>query len=134
MKNKKIYIFFTILISILCVVTVGKTIQNDTYSAIRIGDYILHNGIDFVEHFNFNELFYHNARWLFNVIVSFIHSHFGFAGIYIFTILVVIAITLALFNVLLKKKVNIYEKEPNMKEIKYIGILGISCIIIEIFF
>ena len=108
MKNKKIYIFFTILISILCVVTVGKTIQNDTYSAIRIGDYILHNGIDFVEHFNFNELFYHNARWLFNVIIALIYNKFNFFGVYLFAILGSITLGLTIFNCLLKKNKNYF--------------------------
>ena len=109
MKNKKIYFIFTFLLSLLSMGLTQKMMENDTFTAIKIGDYIIKNGIDFKEHLNeFNTLNFHNARWLFNVIVSFIHSHFGFTGIYIFTILVVIAIALALFNVLIKKKVNIY--------------------------
>lgn len=107
MKNKKIYIIFSILIVILCAVCVDKTLENDTFSAIKIGDYIIHNGVDFVEHFNFNDLIYHNARWLFNVMVAFAYNKFNFLGVYLFTIICSISIGLTMFNCLLKKNKNL---------------------------
>ena len=107
MKNKKIYILFSILLSFFCFTIISKTLQNDTYSAIKIGDYIIHNGIDFVEHFNFNELVHHNARWLFNVILAFIYNKFDFFGVYIFTVINSIVLGLIMFNTLLKKNKNI---------------------------
>ena len=71
MKNKKTYIIFSTLIIIFSVCIVDIVLQNDSFSAIKIGDYILHNGIDFVEHFNYdNTLVWHNSRWLFNIIIS----------------------------------------------------------------
>lgn len=108
MKNKKIYILFSILITLFCFAIVQKTFQNDTYSAIRIGDYILHNGIDFVEHFNFNNLNYHNARWLFNVLIAFVYNNFEFLGVYIFTIISSIILGLTIFNTLLKRNKNLF--------------------------
>lgn len=109
MKNKKIYIIFTFLLSFLSIGLANKTLENDTFSAIKIGEYILKHGIDFKEHLNeFNTLNYHNARWLFNVIISFINDHFGFTGIYILVMVVSILIALAIFNILIKKKLNIY--------------------------
>lgn len=107
MKNKKIYILFSILIAFFCFTIVIKTLSNDTFSAIKIGDYILHNGLDFVEHFNFNELSYHNARWLFNIIIAFIYNKFDFLGVYIFTIVNSIALGLVIFNSLYKRNKNI---------------------------
>ena len=107
MKNKKIYILFSILIAIFCITLVSKTIPNDTFSSIKIGDYILHNGIDFVEHFNFNELVYHNARWLFNVIMTLIYNKFNFFGIYIFTIINSIILGLIMFNASYKRTKNL---------------------------
>ena len=109
MKNKKIYITFSFLLSFLSVGLANKVLENDTFSAIKIGEYILKHGIDFKEHLNeFNTLNYHNARWLFNVIISFINDHFGFAGIYILVMVVSALIALTIFNVLLKKRLNIY--------------------------
>lgn len=122
MKNKRTYIIFSIMITLLSISVVNKTFQNDTYSAIKIGDYILHHGIDFVEHFNFNQLFYHNARWLFNVIIAFIYNKFDFFGIYIFTILNSIALGLIIFNTLLKRNKNII-----ISFLITILVIGFSC-------
>lgn len=107
MKNKKIYILFSILIAIFCFTIITKTLPNDTYSAIKIGDYILHHGVDFVEHFNFNDLTYHNARWLFNVIIAFIYNNFSFLGVYLFVVINSIVLGLIMFNSLLKRNKNI---------------------------
>ena len=98
MKNKKIYLLFSFLIVLLSISIVNKTLQNDTFSAIKIGDYILHNGIDFVEHFNFNTLNYHNARWLFNIVLAFIYNNYDFLGIYLFVIINSIVLGLIMFN------------------------------------
>lgn len=107
MKNKKIYILFSVLLAIFSSTIVIKTLQNDTFSAIKIGDYILHNGIDFVEHFNFNDLVHHNARWLFNVILALIYNKFDFLGIYIFTIINSVILGLLMFNISFKHTKNI---------------------------
>ena len=101
--KKRIYIIFSIIIAIMCATLVKIELQNDTFSAIKIGDYILKHGVDFVEHFNMNpNLNYHNARWLFNVILAVIYNNFNFIGIYIFTIIISIIIGLTVFNVLYK--------------------------------
>lgn len=107
-KHKKIYIIFTILISILSIALVNKSLQNDTFSAITIGKYILNHGIDFVEHFNIqNDLKYHNARYLFNILIALIYKKFNFFGIYVFVCLIIAILGNTIFNVLLKLKNNI---------------------------
>lgn len=106
---KKIKIIYSFLISILSGSIVFKMLENDTFSAIKIGQYILKNGVDFVEHFNINNnLYYHNARWLFNALVALIYNSFNFVGIYIFVIIISIILGLVIFNILLKMKNNMF--------------------------
>lgn len=106
-KYKKVYIIFTILITFFSISIVNKTIQNDTFSAIKIGDYILKHGLDFIEHFNMQtNLSYHNARYLFNIIIAIVYNHFGFFGIYLFACLITAIIGNMVFNILLKLKNN----------------------------
>ena len=107
-KHKKIYIIFTILITIFSVSLVTKSLQNDTFSAVAIGKYILNHGIDFKEHFNINNnLSYHNARYLFNIIIALIYNKFNFFGIYLFVCLIISILGNTMFNMLLKLKNNI---------------------------
>lgn len=108
-KDKKIYFLFSILLTILCVCIVDRELQNDTYSAIKIGNYILNNGIDFIEHFNIDPtLTYHNARWLFNVIIASVYNSFSFVGVYGFTVIISSLLGLTMFNVLLKYNKNLF--------------------------
>ena len=107
MKNKKMYFLFSILIIFFSISIINKVLPNDVFSAIRIGDYIIHNGVDFVEHFNITEgLYYHNARWLFNVFVAIINNYFSFKGLYICVMVTSAIIGLAIFNILVKNKHN----------------------------
>lgn len=110
MKKKTItYIIFTILICLFSLFIVNKVMQNDTFSAIAIGKYILKHGIDFKEHFNItNNLSYHNSRYLFNIIMSLLYNNFGFAGIYIFTIIITMLIGILIFNIILKQNKKVY--------------------------
>ena len=107
-EHKKLYIIFTILITIFSITFVVKYIQNDTFSAIAIGKYILKHGLDFKEHFNIqNNLSYHNARYLFNIVVALIYNKFNFFGIYAFVCLITAVLANTIFNALLKLKNNI---------------------------
>lgn len=108
MKNKKTYILFSLLITFLCFSIVIKTFPNDTFSTIGIGDYTLKNGINFAEQFNFNSgLTYHNARWLYTIVVALFYNNLGFFGIYLFTVITSIIIGLVMFNSLLKRNNNL---------------------------
>ena len=108
-KEKRLYILFTILICLFSIFIVNKAMQNDTFSAIAIGKYILNHGLDFKEHFNItSNLSYHNARYLFNIIITLIYNNFGFNGIYIFVILITSLIGIVIFNIILKQNKKIY--------------------------
>jgi len=108
MKNKKLYIIFSILIAIFAICVVDKQLQNDTFFTIPIGNNILENGITTEEQLTWHKgLEFTNSRWAFDIIIATIYNIANFNGIYIFVLLMTIIIGLTLFNVLLKRKNNI---------------------------
>lgn len=50
--KKKYFIVSFIILSILCIITTPIVFQNDTFYTIKIGKYILTNGIDMLDHFS----------------------------------------------------------------------------------
>ena len=90
MKNKKaIYfeIMAIILIVIFCISLSPKTLQNDTFYTIKIGEHIIENkGIDMKDPFSWHkDLEYTYPHWLYDVIIYLIYSIGGMVGIYIST-------------------------------------------------
>lgn len=89
---KKENIMFKILL-IMSFITLAYIIpkvyfQNDTFYSIKIGESILKNGVDMIDHFSWiPNLAYTYPHWLFDVIIYLIHNSFGNFGIYIFVIL-----------------------------------------------
>ena len=82
-------IWFDILI-VLLIVLFGiskspKTLQNDTFYTVKIGELILNNGIDMQDHFSWIDLPYTYPHWLYDIIMYFIYSLGGWLGIYIST-------------------------------------------------
>lgn len=70
-KRKKFNINFTIvaiiLIAIFCVCITPRTLQNDTFYSIKIGELIKNNGIDMMDHFFWHEnLSYIYPHWLYD--------------------------------------------------------------------
>ena len=83
-KKKKFVLFFMIWICILGIGLVRKTFQNDTFYTIEIGELILDNGIDMMDHFSFHEnLSYTYPHWLYDVFIYLCYSIGGYVGIYI---------------------------------------------------
>ncbi len=79
--KKKINIKFNILaiiaIIILCFAICPKTLQNDTFYTIRIGELILNNGIDMKDHFSWHEeLPYTYPHWAYDTGIYLIY-HLG---------------------------------------------------------
>ncbi len=104
MKDKKaIKIAFNILavfcIILFCMAITPKEYQNDTFYTIKIGQLIRENGIDYQDHFSWNEnLPYMYPHWLYDVITSLIYDFLGgFTGIYITTIILSALLGLALY-------------------------------------
>lgn len=102
MKKKKIIfeIMAIILISIFCISMAPKTLQNDTYYTIKIGEHIIQNkGIDMKDPFSWHEgLEYTYPHWLYDVIIYGIYSLGGMTGIYISTCVFAVLLGIAIFE------------------------------------
>ena len=90
MKNKKkicFEIMAIILITIFGICLAPKTLQNDTFYTIKIGEHIVQNkGIDMKDPFSWHQnLDYTYPHWLYDVMIYTIYSIGGMAGIYIST-------------------------------------------------
>lgn len=89
-ERKKINIKFNIIviisILILAVAVAQKTLQNDTFYTIKIGEYILKNGITMQDPFSWHTLSYTFPHWAYDVIIYLIYIVGGHLGIYMSTI------------------------------------------------
>ena len=103
MKNKKkicFEIMSIVLIAIFCISLTPKTLQNDTFYTIKIGEHIIENGgIDMMDPFSWHEgLEYTYPHWLYDVIIYLIYSMGGMQGIYISTCIFSILLGIAIFE------------------------------------
>jgi len=90
-KEKKNAIRFNImavlLIVVFCIDISPVTLQNDTFYTIKIGEYILENGITMQEPFAWHEnLEYTFPHWAYDVFIYTVYNIGGMLGIYISTI------------------------------------------------
>ena len=95
-----------ILIIIFAAAITPVTFQNDTYYTIKVGEYILENGITMQEPFAWHEnLTYTFPHWAYDVFIYLIYSISGMTGIYISTIILasVLGIIMYAVNVKLAK-------------------------------
>ena len=106
--DKKTRIKFNIL-AIFCIIIFAfsltpKTLQNDTYYTISIGEYITENGIVEKDPFSWHDIKYTYPHWLYDVCIYRIYSAFGMDGIYIST--VVLSCLLGVLLYITSSKVN----------------------------
>ena len=92
-KEREQKIIFTI-VAVACIILFAfaispKTLQNDTYYTIKIGEYIYENGISNLTEdvFSWHELPYTYPHWLYDLCIFLIYNFFGHAGIYASTII-----------------------------------------------
>lgn len=77
-----------VCIMIFCFAITPITLQNDTFYTIKIGEYILNNGINMEQDpFSMHEIPYTYPHWLYDVGIYLIYSVGGMAGIYISTVI-----------------------------------------------
>ena len=87
-KDRKFNILVIITLVCLSIVLTIRTLQNDTFYTIKIGESILENGLDMKEHFSFHQgLEYTYPHWLYDIGIFLIYEFFGMFGIYISTII-----------------------------------------------
>ena len=107
-KNKKEIIFEVLAIIILCLFCFSlapKTLQNDTYYTVKIGNLIMENGIDMKDHFSWHEnLPYTYPHWLYDVIMALIYNLASWDGIYVSVCIMSIILGLTIYIV--NKKLN----------------------------
>ena len=86
-KNKKFEIIAIILIILFAISISQKTLPNDTYYTIKIGELIVKNkNIDMIDHFSWHQnMKYTYPHWLYDVIIYLIYNIGGVTGIYIST-------------------------------------------------
>ena len=88
-----------LIIIILCVGFTVKEFQNDTFYTIKIGQLIVNNGIDMLDHFSFHDLAYSYPHWLYDVFIYEIYNFSGLIGIYISTIILYCMLILSIYLV-----------------------------------
>ena len=121
-KRKKFNINFTIvaiiLIAIFCVCITPRTLQNDTFYSIKIGELIKNNGIDMMDHFSWHEnLSYTYPHWLYDFLTYFIYLIAGFKSIYIVTCILSALLGISVFLV--------NSKTTKSKPISFIITIGV---------
>lgn len=105
-KNKAFEIVAIILIILFAISIATKTLQNDTFYTIKVGELIVKkHGIDMKEHFSWHDgLKYTYPHWLYDVIIYLIYNISGINGIYISTCMFAAILGVIFFEV--NKKIN----------------------------
>ncbi len=92
-----------ILIIIFCISITPITLQNDTFYTIKIGEYILENGVTMQEPFAWHEnLEYTFPHWAYDVFIYSIYNIGGMTGIYISTIVLASILGIVMYYVNVK--------------------------------
>ena len=101
MKKHRKYVYMVmIFLAIMVVGAVKKALQNDTFYTIKIGELILNNGIDMLDHFSFHQgLSYTYPHWLYDIFIYLIYRHFGYTGIYISTMILFFILLALVFKI-----------------------------------
>lgn len=87
MKEKRKFNIIAVILIILFAISISpKTLQNDTFYTIKIGELIVKNkNIDMLEHFSWHSnLKYTYPHWLYDVIIYLIYNIGEMVGIYIY--------------------------------------------------
>ncbi len=109
-KKKSIifHIVSIICISMFCAALAPKTLQNDTFYTITIGEYIYNNGISDLttDLYSWHELPYTYPHWLYDLGIYVIYNAFGQAGIYASTMILSAILGISIYALCNKKSKN----------------------------
>ena len=105
MKKINFKLIFCVLIVLLIGISfVNRTLQNDLFFTIPLGNNILNNGYSVNEVLTYhNDYSFYNVRWLFDIIIAIIYNNCGFDGIYIFTVVLSCVISVLVFSIIYKR-------------------------------
>ena len=117
-KNLQFEIIAIILIIIFSFSISPKSLQNDTFYTVKIGEHILENGIDMKDSFSWHEnLKYTYPHWLYDFLMYGVFLIGGFKGIYLSTCILAAILGICIY------KVN--SKLANNKIFSFIITLGV---------
>ena len=98
-------IIIAILIALFSFSVAPKTLQNDTFYTVSIGNLIMENGIDMKDHFSWHkDLPYTYPHWLYDVFMSIIYNIGSWKGIYLSVCIMSIILGFSIYIV--NKKLN----------------------------
>lgn len=104
-KNIIVGIIIAILIALFSFSVAPKTLQNDTFYTVSIGNLIMENGIDMKDHFSWHkDLPYTYPHWLYDVFMSIIYNIGSWKGIYLSVCIMSIILGFSIYIV--NKKLN----------------------------
>lgn len=99
-KNNKFIILSILCIIIFCIGVTPITLQNDTFYSVKIGEYVLQNGITMQDPFSWHDgLPYEYPHWGYDVMMYLIYNVGGWNGIYISTIIFACILGLSIYAV-----------------------------------
>lgn len=110
--KKKVKVIFNIVaiicIALYCIANAPKSLQNDTFYTVTIGEYIFNNGIGDLttDLYSWHELPYTYPHWLYDLGMYIIYSHFGHAGIYASTMIFSAILGISIYMLCCKKSKN----------------------------
>lgn len=105
-KTRIFNIVAILLIVIFSMAITPKALQNDTFYTIKIGEYIMENGVTMQEPFSWHEnLEYTFPHWAYDVLIYSIYNIGGMTGIYISTMILsaILGLTIYFVNTKLVK-------------------------------
>ena len=96
-SNLKLKILAIMSIILLCIGTTIKSLQNDTFYIIKLGNDILTNGIELKDSYCWiTNLDYSYPHWLYDVFIATIYNNFNYFGVYVSTIILFIILILTI--------------------------------------
>ena len=100
-KNLLFNLLAIVLIALFCVSLTPKTLQNDTFYTIKIGEHIIQNSeVDMMDPFSWHEnLEYTYPHWLYDVMIYLIYNLGGMLGIYLSTCVFSIILGISIYIV-----------------------------------
>lgn len=102
-SNLKLKILAIMSIILLCIGTTIKSLQNDTFYIIKLGNDILTNGIELKDSYCWiTNLDYSYPHWLYDVFIATIYNNFNYFGVYVSTIILFIILILTIYIIQLK--------------------------------
>lgn len=107
-RNIIFHIIALICIAMFCAAIAPKTLQNDTFYTIKIGEYIYNNGVSNLTEdlYSWHELPYTYPHWLYDLSIFLIYNTFGQPGIYASTIILAAILGASIYALCNKKSKN----------------------------